>query len=550
MRRPISSKSGTCTEGAHVYAAGISGKVERITRGGLPVCRWDIRRLPTPRGEGRDRQKSAEGIVGPSDRTKGPNTLCETGARVLKRPNTQKAGHRSPAPLQKGKGRNPCANGAGAWGAEATKEHSSQEEPKLMEAVVGRENMWRALKRVQANKGAPGADQISVTQLRQHLKENWPRIKEELLEGRYQPAPVRRVEIPKPGGGMRELGIPTALDRLIQQAMHQVLSPIFEPGFSQSSYGFRPGRSAQQAVQRARAYVAEGRRFVVDLDLEKFFDRVNHDMLMSRVARKVGDKRVLKLIGRFLRAGVMDGGMTRPSTEGTPQGGPLSPLLSNILLDDLDRELERRGHSFCRYADDCNIYVRTRRSGERVMAAVSRFLETRIKLKVNRAKSAVDRPWKRKFLGYSMTWHTEPRLRVAPESIRRLKGKIKMICRPGRGRNLDRLVAEELTPLLRGWLSYFRLAETRGIFKQLDGWIRRRLRAILWRQWKRTRARARNLMRLGLGEERAWKSATNGRGPWWNAGASHMNQALPKKHFDALGLVSLQDQHGCLQCST
>ena len=340
------------------------------------------------------------------------------------------------------------------------------------------------------------------------------------------------------------------VDRLIQQALSQALGPIFEPGFSESSYGFRPGRSAQQAVLKARAYVAEGRRFVVDLDLEKFFDRVNHDILMSRVARKVRDKRVLKLIGRYLRAGIMDGGMTKPRTEGTPQGGPLSPLLSNILPDDLDRELERRGHSFCRYADDGNIYVKTRRGGERVMASITRFLETRLRLKVNRAKSAVDRPWKRKFLGYSMTWHKEPRLRVAPQSVRRLKARLKSLFRQGRGRNLGRFIREELTPLLRGWMNYFRLAEAKGVFKELDGWIRRRLRLILWRQWKRTHTWARNLMWLGLDNERAWRSVTNGYGPWWNAGASHMNLALPKRRFGALGLVSPQDQHRRLQCTT
>lgn len=447
------------------------------------------------------------------------------------------------------RGRNPREYGAVRLGAQATKEHCCPEEPGLMEAVVGQGNMRQALKRVEANKGAPGVDGMPVTELRPYLKEHWPRIKEELREGRYQPEAVRRVEIPKPGGGRRELGIPTVLDRLIQQAMHQVLGPIFEPGFSEHSYGFRPGRSAQQAVQSARAYVAEGRRFVVDLDLERFFDRVNHDVLMSRVARKVSDKRALKLIGRYLRAGVMDGGLIKPGTEGTPQGGPLSPLLSNIMLDELDKELERRGHAFCRYADDVNIYVRTQRSGERVMASVTRFLKTRLKLRVNHKKSAVDRPWKRKFLGYSVTWHKKPRLKAAPESVKRLKGKIKLLCRRARGRNLPRFVQEELTPLLRGWTNYFRLVETSGILKELDGWIRRRLRAILWRQWKRTYTRARNLMRLGLNEERAWRSATNGRGPWWNAGASHMNHSLPKQYFDAIGLVSLQDQHLRLQCT-
>lgn len=466
----------------------------------------------------------------------------------MKRSDTQKAELNIGASLE-GRGRNPREYEAGAWSAQATKEYSCPEEPALMEAVVGRENMWQALKRVEANKGAPGVDGMPVPELRGYLKEHWPRIREELLDGRYKPTPVRKVEIPKPGGGIRELGIPTVLDRLIQQAAHQVLGPIFEPGFSESSYGFRPGRSAQQAVQKARACVAEGRRFVVDLDLEKFFDRVNHDILMSRVALKVEDKRVLKLIGRYLRAGVMDGGLIKPSTEGTPQGGPLSPLLSNILLDELDKELEARGHAFCRYADDVNIYVRTRRSGERVMASVTRFLKDRLRLGVNRAKSAVDRPWNRKFLAYSMTWHKEPRLRIAPQSVKRLKARLKALFRQGRGRNLGRFIREDLVPVLRGWINYFRLAEAKGVLKELDGWIRRRLRVILWRQWKRTCTRARNLMRLGLDRDRAWRSATNGHGPWWNAGASHLNQALPKTYFDANGLVSLQDQIRRLQCA-
>lgn len=523
----------------------------RITRGDLPVCRWDASGYRASRGDGTDRQKSAEGIVGPFRPDRRPEYVV-TGQepKVLKHSDTQKAEPARPGAALEGRGRNPRAYEAGAWSAPATKEHCCPEELALIEAVVGRENMWQALKRVEANKGAPGVDNMPVSELRRYLKEHWLRIREDLLTGRYQPSPVRKVEIPKPGGGMRELGIPTVMDRLIQQAMHQVLGPIFEPGFSEQSYGFRPGRSAHQAVQSARAYVAEGRRFVIDLDLEKFFDRVNHDVLMDRVARRVKDKPVLRLIGRYLRAGIMDGGLTRPRAEGTPQGGPLSPLLSNILLDDLDKELKRRGHAFCRYADDVNIYVKTRRSGERVMASITRFIENGLRLRVNRAKSAVDRPWKRKFLGYSMTWHNKPRLRVAPQSIKRLKSKLKMLCRQGRGRNLGRFIREDLTPLLRGWMNYFRLAETKSVFKELDGWIRRRLRAILWRQWKRNHTRAGNLMRLGLNKERALKSASNGRGPWWNAGASHLNQALPKQYFDATGLVSLQDQHLRLQCTT
>jgi RNA-directed DNA polymerase len=410
----------------------------------------------------------------------------------------------------------------------------------LMEAVVEHENMRAALRQVRKNGGAPGVDGMTVGELGPWLKTHWSRVKAELLEGRYKPQPVRRVEIPKRSGkGMRQLGIPTVLDRLIQQAVHQVLQPIFDPDFSERSYGFRPNRSAQMAVQQARSYVAEGKRWVVDIDLENFFDRVNHDILMSRVARKVRDKRVLRLIGRYLRAGVLASGVVSLAREGTPQGGPLSPLLSNIVLDDLDKELEKRGHSFVRYADDCNIYVRSRRSGERVLGSITRFLEGKLKLKVHRGKSAVDRPWKRKFLGYSMTWHKPPRLKVARESVKRLKGDLKKSFRAGRGRNLSRFITEELNAKLRGWVNYFGHSEVKGIFEELDGWIRRRLRNIIWRQWKRPRTRARKLMQRGLDEERAWRSAYNGRGPWWNSGASHMNAAFPNRYFDGLGLVSL-----------
>jgi RNA-directed DNA polymerase len=439
-----------------------------------------------------------------------------------------------------GSGRKSRGGGDGASKVTAKRGRSHPETLQLMEAVVERENMKTAWLRVKGNKGAAGVDGMSVDALLPSLREHWPTIKEDLLADRYQPSPVRQVEIPKPGGGMRQLGIPTVLDRLIQQALHQVLQPIFDPGFSDSSYGFRPGRGAQQAVVQAKAYVAAGKRWVLDLDLEKFFYRVNHDILMARLARKIRDKRVLRLIRRYLQAGIMESGLVSPRTEGTPQGGPLSPLLSNILLDDLDKELERRGHSFCRYADDCNTYVGSRRAGERLMASLSRFLTEKLELKVNEAKSAVDRPWRRKFLGYSMTWHKRPRLKIAPASLDRFKNKVRERLRGGGGRNVKRQI-EELIPLLRGWINYFRLAEVKGMLEELDGWLRRKFRCILWRQWKRSHTRAKNLLKRGLTEERAWRSATNGRGPWWNAGASHMNEAFPKRFFDELGLVSLLD---------
>lgn len=417
----------------------------------------------------------------------------------------------------------------------------------LMEAVVERENLWRAYGRVMRNKGAAGVDEMPVADLKAHLQVHWPRIREELLAGRYQPLAVRTVAIPKPGGkGERLLGIPTVTDRLIQQALHQVLSPIFDPAFSASSFGFRPGRHARQAVQQARRYVGAGRRWVVDLDLEKFFDRVNHDVLMSRVARRVRDRRVLRLIRSYLEAGLLSGGVVEARRQGTPQGSPLSPLLSNILLDDLDRELARRGHCFCRYADDCTIYVRTKRSGERVMASIGRFLDHRLRLQLNVTKSVVARPWQRTYLGYSMTAHRTPRLRVAAEVVQRFRSGLRAVFRRGRGRSLTTVLAE-LKPILTGWMNYFCDIEVKGVLQALDGWLRRKLRNLLWRQWKRSHTRARNLMRRGLPEARAWTSATNGHGPWWNAGASHMNQGFPKSFFDRQGLVSLLDHYHRLQ---
>ncbi len=418
----------------------------------------------------------------------------------------------------------------------------------LMEQVVRRENLLAAYARVMRNKGAAGVDGMPVQQLEAFCHAHWTGIREELLSDSYQPQPVRCVEIPKPNGGKRMLGIPTVLDRLIQQALLQVLQPIFDPTFSDASFGFRPGRGTHDAVKRARGHIAAGHRWIVDMDLEKFFDRVNHDVLMSRLARSVKDKRVLRLIRRYLQAGMMSGGVVSPRAEGTPQGGPLSPLLSNILLDDLDKELERRGHRFVRYADDCNVYVRSRAAGERVLASLERFLAQRLRLKINREKSTVDRPWNRKFLGYTVTMHRQPKLRVAPQSVKRLKDKLRPMLRAGRGRKLSR-VCYEVGRVLRGWVAYYRLADVKVTFGQLDQWLRRKLRCILWRQWKRWRTRMNELRHRGLDAERAATSATNGRGPWWNAGASHMNQAVPTRWLRERGLVSLLDEHRRLACS-
>jgi RNA-directed DNA polymerase len=410
--------------------------------------------------------------------------------------------------------------------------------------VLRRENLLKALHRVRSNQGAPGVDGMTVEALVPYLKENWPRIRKELLDARYHPAPLRQVDIPKPDGkGRRSLGIPTVLDRFIQQAILQVLTPLFDPHFSKSSYGFRPGRGCHGAVQRAQAHVAAGYRFVVDLDLEKFFDRVNHDTLMARVARRVKDKRLLRLIRRYLVAGVMHEGVIQAhEEEGTPQGSPLSPLLSNILLDDLDRELEKRGHRFCRYADDCNIYVRSKAAGERVMQSIARFLAKRLRLQVNREKSAVARPWKRTFLGYALTWHHGPKLKVAPAAVRRAKAFIKEVIRRGRGRTLAKVIGD-LTPFLRGWVAYFRLCQVKGLFEELDQWIRRKLRCILWRQWKRSRTRARKLIERGVERQRAFTFAFNGRGPWWHAGAAHMHAAVPVQWLHQQGLLSLLAEH-------
>jgi len=519
-------------------------KVARITLGDLSTCFV----LPASQGVGMGCQKSADVIVAKSNPLgEGLNTRRFQEARISMTIEEAEALVEMPEATPEGSDRKSQEYGGGASNVTVCREPSWTEvETRLMEEVVSRRNMMVAYHRVVRNKGAAGVDEMPVRKLKDFLVEEWPRIKEDLLNGDYQPQPVRKVEIPKPGGGVRMLGIPTVLDRLIQQALHQELMRLFDPDFSESSYGFRPGRSAQQAVQAARKSVSEGRRWVVDIDLEKFFDRVNHDILMSRVARKVKDRRVLRLIRRYLTAGVLEGGIVSQRTEGTPQGGPLSPLLSNVLLDELDKELEKRGHTFCRYADDCNVYVQSRRSAERVMASLTRLLEQQLQLKVNRVKSAIGRPWERAFLGYSMTFHHKPRLKVAARSVKRFKAALRQVFRRGRGRRLQRVV-EDILPKLRGWIAYFRLAEVKKVFEELDGWIRRKFRCLLWRRWKRTYTRAKSLMRRGLPENVAWKSATNGRGPWWNSGASHMNNAFRKAFFNNLGLVSLSDQLRCFQ---
>lgn len=410
-----------------------------------------------------------------------------------------------------------------------------------MEKIVIRENMQRAYRQVVGNGGSAGVDGMEVDELKGYLQEHWERIKGELLRGTYRPSGVRKVMIPKTSGGERMLGIPTVLDRMIQQGIHQVLSPIWEETFSEQSYGFRPGRSGQQAVEQARAYQEGGKTVVVDVDLAQFFDEVNHARLMSRVMERTpGEWRLHRLIQRYLVTGILEGGMLSQREKGTPQGSPLSPLLSNIVLDELDKELEKRGHSFVRYADDCNIYVTNERSGERVLQSVTRFLEGRMRLKVNREKSKVRKSDRSKFLGFSFYGRERRRIRISEESVARLRNRIRELMRRGRGRSLDHTI-RELNPLLRGWMSYYGLADAKKITEELDQWIRRRLRRVLWVQWKRPWTRRMNLMTAGLPERQASQSAFNGRGPWWNAGAPHMNYAYPKRYFAQMGLLSLQE---------
>lgn len=408
----------------------------------------------------------------------------------------------------------------------------------LMEEVCDRENLKRALQRVKSNKGSAGIDGMTVDALPAYLQAHWPTIRSQLLTGTYQPQPVRRVEIPKPDGGTRALGIPTVLDRFIQQAVLQVLQRNWDPTFSEHSYGFRPGRSAHQAVARAQGYIAAGYRWVVDLDLEKFFDRVNHDHLMGRVAQRVGDRRLRRLLRAYLNAGVMAEGLVSPTDEGTPQGGPLSPLLSNLVLDVLDRELERRGLRFVRYADDGNIYVRSRRAGQRVMASVTRFLTTRLNLTVNAAKSAVARPWERKFLGFSFTVGRTPKRRVAPKALVRMKARVRQLTQRTRGVSLEQMV-RELATYLTGWRGYFGYCETPSVLRALDSWVQRRLRCVIWKQWKRGTRRFAGLRARGVGRDLAAQTAGSPHGPWHLSLSPALSFAFPSAYFQSLGLPRL-----------
>jgi len=409
---------------------------------------------------------------------------------------------------------------------------------RVMEEVCERENLKEALWRVKANKGSAGVDGMTVGGITDYLKQHWPAIREQLLSGTYEPKPVRRVEIPKPDGGVRKLGIPTVLDRFIQQAVMQVLQRRWDRTFSDHSYGFRPGRSAHQAVAQAQQYIAEGHGWCVDLDLEKFFDRVNHDKLMGQIAKRVEDKRLLKLIRAFLNAGVMENGLVGPSVEGTPQGGPLSPLLSNLVLDELDQELERRSHRFARYADDCNIYVRSERAGQRVMESITRFITQRLKLKVNEAKSAVARPQERKFLGFSFTAGPEVKRVIAPKSLDRFKHRIRDITQRAKGVSIETTM-DELAPYLRGWRSYFGFCETPAVLIGLTRWVRLRLRAALWRQWKTPRRRRVALLQLGVRPRLASNTAGSGRGPWYLARAKALSVGLSNAYLHSLGLPTL-----------
>lgn len=410
-----------------------------------------------------------------------------------------------------------------------------------IETVVHGMIIDEAIRKVISNHGSAGVDRITVDELHDYWNKYGGTIRQKIMQGTYIPLPVRRVDIPKPNGGTRMLGIPSVVDRVIQQALVIVLTPVFDPQFSEYSYGFREGRSAHMAVLKAQEYVKNGYKWVVEMDLSKFFDRVNHDILMSRIAKVVEDKMILKLIRRYLNAGIMEGGLVKPRSEGVPQGGPLSPLLSNIMLTELDRELEKRGHRFCRYADDCNVFVKSEAAAKRVLESMTKFVEGKLKLRVNRDKSGTFRPHESVFLGYTFHRYDQTRLIVAPKSVKRLKEKLKQVFRSSRGTSLSYAIGR-LTQILRGWRNYFKLDTRKGFFENLDINIRTHLRCLIWRAWKKPRTRQRELHKRGLDAYTAWKSANNGRGPWWNAQAQHMRIAIPNNLFARLGLYSLLRQ--------
>ena len=444
--------------------------------------------------------------------------------------------------MAEGRGEAPMAADKGT---EASKAKRSPEDPALpvllMEEICQRENLRKALQRVKQNKGSPGIDGMTVKKLPGYLKKHWPQIREQLLVGIYQPQPVKRTEIPKSTGGIRKLGIPTVLDRFVQQAIMQVLQRYWDKTFSEHSYGFRPGRSAHQAISRTQQYVEQGYRWVVDIDLEKFFDRVNHDRLMGKLAKRIPDKRLLKIIRAFLNAGVMENGLVSATTEGTPQGGPASPFLSNIVLDELDRELERRGHRFVRYADDCNIYVRSERAGSRVMENISKFITRKLKLKVNQSKSKVDRPWRCKFLGFRIIAGKETKRGIAPGSLLRFKRRVRKLTCYRRGVSMEQMI-EKLNRYLIGWRGYFGYCQTASVMVRLDSWIRRRLRYVYWRRWKRGKKRFAELRRLGIAKDLAARTAGSVHGPWRLSRSPALSFVFPNAHFSSLGLSLLAEQ--------
>lgn len=427
--------------------------------------------------------------------------------------------------------------------AASSKESSGAFSDNLMEKILSRDNMFDALERVERNKGTCGVDEMKVDELRPFLKQNWNFVKESILKGKYRPRAVKRVEIPKPDGGVRILGIPTVLDRLIQQAIAQTLTGVFDANFSLNSFGFRPNKSAHQAVLKAKEYINEGYKYTVDIDLEKFFDKVNHDILMHRISKRVKDKRVLRLIRFYLKSGIMLKGVRIKSDEGTPQGGPLSPLLANIVLDDLDKELEERGHKFCRYADDINIFVKTKRAGQRVMKSITNFLEIRLRLKVNKEKSAVDRPSKRKFLGFTFYKASKGYdIRIHDKSVKRFKDKIKYVTSRSYSISIDERI-RKLNQITTGWVNYYHIARAKGIMQKLDEWTRRRLRMCIWKQWKKPKTKIKNLISFGIQKCKAYEWGNTRKGYWRIANSPILSRTLTNKYFDKLSYKSLSARY-------